>query len=461
MRPVPAALVAAVFTVGIRAQAQPAPPVRMALDEAVARAIANHPRLHASRANERAADAHVDEARTRALPALGVSAEINRSTGNTPPGAFFPATGFVPISGAPRGRTIDDGAWQTGASVWADWDVMTLLRQAAAVDVALAAKSETEQATREGELEIAYATADAFVAALSAHETSRAAKASLDRARVFSTVVRSLVTSSLRPGADAARADLELAFAETQLARAEQSAAVRGAQLAEAIGGIDRSIRPEPGALAGPIDEVGVTVGTRVDEHPLVRQKTQAIEQAGAQRHAVDLEFLPRIDLLASVWLRGSGLYGSATGGLAPDIPNWAAGAVATWNFFDWPTIRARSRSAEANKEAAVADRDAAALAITGQVQAASAIFEGSVRVARATPVALAAARAAEEQILARYRAGLAQAVDVADAERALAQAEADDAVARLDVRRAALLVARAAGNLEPFFTSARAPGAH
>jgi outer membrane protein len=460
MRSVPAAVVAATFTLGVRAHAEPAPPVRMTLDDAVARAIANHPRLRASRANERAADARIDEARTRELPALGVSAEINRSTGNTPPGAFFPATGFAPISGAPRGRTIDDGAWQTGASVWADWDVTTLARQAAAVDVALAAKSETEQATREGELEIAYATADAFVAAVSAHETSLAAKASLDRARVFSTVVRSLVTSGLRPGADAARADLELAFAETQLARAEQGEAVRGAQLAEAIGGIDRSVHPEPGALAGPIDDVGVTIGTRVDEHPMVKQKAKAIERASAERHAVDVDFLPRVDLLASVWLRGSGLYGSAADGLAPDIPNWAAGAVATWNLLDWPTIRARGRSAEANKEAAVAERDAAALTIAGQVQAASAIFEGSVRVARTTPAGLGAARSAEEQILARYRAGLAQAVDVADAERALAEAEADEAVARLDVRRAALLVARAAGNLEPFFRSARAPGA-
>lgn len=43
--------------------------------------------------------------------------------------------------------------------------------------------------------------------------------------------------------------------------------------------------------------------------------------------------------------------------------------------------------------------------------------------------------------------------LDVADAERLLTQAEVDNAVARVNVRRAMLLVSRVAGDLEPFFT--------
>lgn len=450
------ALVAVAVGVTSGASAQTPPRVHVTLDEAVARALANHPRLRAARANERAADARVDEGHARELPALGVSAEINRSTGNTAPGAFFPVNGFVPIAGAPRGRTLDEGIWQTGVSLWASWDVTSLARQAAAIDVALATKGESEQATRARALEVSYTTADAFVEVLAAHEVTRAAKASLERARVFQTVVHTLVDQNLRPGVDASRADSEVARAETQLARAEQGEALRGAQLVEAMGGGDRAIDPEPGALAGPIDDVRVAATARVDDHPLVKQRARAIERATAQRRATDLEFLPRIDLLASVWLRGSGLYGSAADGTAPDIPNWAAGAVATWNVLDWPAIRARSRAADATRDAAIAERDDAALTVASQVQAAAAILEGSARVAQSTPKAHTASQAAERQILARYQAGLAQAIDVADAQRALAQADADEAVARLEVRRAALLVARAAGNLEPFFASVR-----
>jgi outer membrane protein len=77
-------------------------------------------------------------------------------------------------------------------------------------------------------------------------------------------------------------------------------------------------------------------------------------------------------------------------------------------------------------------------------------------QVAANTPVALTAARAAESQATARYRAGLATVVEVAEADRLLAEAEAEDAVARIDVRRAELLVARAVGDLEPFFAQLR-----
>jgi outer membrane protein TolC len=81
------------------------------------------------------------------------------------------------------------------------------------------------------------------------------------------------------------------------------------------------------------------------------------------------------------------------------------------------------------------------------------------MKIAADTPEALAAARTAEQQVTARYQAGLAQVTDVADAQRVLAQAEVDDAVARVEVWRAELLDARAAGNLTPVFSAAR--GAH
>ena len=51
----------------------------------------------------------------------------------------------------------------------------------------------------------------------------------------------------------------------------------------------------------------------------------------------------------------------------------------------------------------------------------------------------------------ARYDSGLATITEVADATRVLAQAEADDAIARLGVWRALLAVAQVHGDLTPF----------
>jgi outer membrane protein TolC len=74
--------------------------------------------------------------------------------------------------------------------------------------------------------------------------------------------------------------------------------------------------------------------------------------------------------------------------------------------------------------------------------------MDGARRVAENTPVQLQAARVLEQQSRARYDAGLATIVEVADSQRLLLQAEVGDAVARLGVWRAMLADAAAKGDL-------------
>jgi outer membrane protein TolC len=134
-----------------------------------------------------------------------------------------------------------------------------------------------------------------------------------------------------------------------------------------------------------------------------------------------------------------------------PDTPNWAAGLVLSWPALDLVTVRARSRVQAAQVEVAQARRREIEQAVQSQIDSARAVLDAARRVAQNTPIALQAARAAEAQATARYRAGLATIDLVAEAQRILAQAEIDDAVARLNVRRAELLLSRAIGDLSPF----------
>jgi len=79
----------------------------------------------------------------------------------------------------------------------------------------------------------------------------------------------------------------------------------------------------------------------------------------------------------------------------------------------------------------------------------------GATNVAANTPVQVAAARAATDQATARYRSGLGNIDEVAEAQRLLTQSEIDDALARLGVWRALLGVATSAGDLQPFLEEA------
>ena len=430
------------------------------LERAVSDALANHPRIRASVAEESAAEARIDEARTARLPDVGLSAQINRSTGNTVPGAFLSTTGFAPIAGPTRGKSLDEGVWQTGASLWATWDVLSLTRQAAAIDVALAGHVEASAATSARRLEIAYRAADVFMVLVEAQEAVRAAQLSVDRANVLATVTKTLVDQSLRPGADSARADAEVASSQTALARAEQARDVRRALLAEAVGNPALAVDASPNGLPGPID--GLTARASAapapsPSHPDLVQSNAAVTRATETQRVVSVEYLPRLDLVAAIWARGSGYFQSPGSGLVPDTANWAAGATVTWSFLDIPTIRARARTAAATRDVAVARRDEVYLAVAGELATSTSVLRGALKVAAQTPATLAAARIAEQQAAARFKTGLTPVVEVADAERVLAQAEIDDALAKLEVRRALLLLARASGDLGPFLIRSRA----
>jgi outer membrane protein TolC len=74
--------------------------------------------------------------------------------------------------------------------------------------------------------------------------------------------------------------------------------------------------------------------------------------------------------------------------------------------------------------------------------------MDGARRVAETTPIQLGAVRTLEQQSRARYDAGLADIVEVADAQQLLLQAEVGDAIARLAIWRALLTDAAARGDL-------------
>src|SRR5439155_15864356 len=120
----------------------------------------------------------------------------------------------------------------------------------------------------------------------------------------------------------------------------------------------------------------------------------------------------------------------------------------------DFFSIRSKQDVEAHNERSAAARYDQTLQDVTGQVEKARAVLEGARRVAQNTPIQLAAARATEQQATARYKAGLANITEVAEAQRLLTQGEIDDSLARLGVWRALLGVSAAVGDLTPFLAA-------
>jgi outer membrane protein len=111
-----------------------------------------------------------------------------------------------------------------------------------------------------------------------------------------------------------------------------------------------------------------------------------------------------------------------------------------------------RAKEIESYHERAEAARyDQVIQDITGQVEKANATLAGARRIAQNTPIQLQAARDTEQQASARYKAGLGNIVEVAEAQRILTQAEIDNALAKLSVWRALLGLSTASGDVQPF----------
>lgn len=122
---------------------------------------------------------------------------------------------------------------------------------------------------------------------------------------------------------------------------------------------------------------------------------------------------------------------------------------------FDFFSLREKKSIEAANERAQSARYSQVVQDLRADVEKARAVLNGSRRVAQNTPIQLEAARAAEQQATARYKAGLASIVEVAEAQRLLTQSQIDDSLARLGVWRALLGVGAAQGDLAGFLTQA------
>jgi outer membrane protein TolC len=435
------------------AAAQTTPPAfPVTLQQAIQYAADNYPAIRASMARVAAQESGVELARTAYLPRLDSSVQINRATRNNVAGLLLPGTVVPGISGPVSDDWSSSTIWGSAAGLLVSWEPFDFGLRGASVDVARTQVTRAMASEALTRLDVEIRTGEAFLRLAAAQETVRAARANVERQEVFSQAGGVLVKNQLRPGADDSRAQAELALARIQLIQAEQAEQIARAGLAQWLGAAPADVRisGEPLLDVSPQPPASLPAPAA---HPLAASQMAAIESSRALQAALGSSFAPRVNLQSAFSLRGTGAtaLGAHLGGangLEFDTPNWAVGLTATFPLFDWFAIRERQRIEALGERAEVATYDRVTRELATQSEQARAEMEGARRVAENTPVQLASARVLEQQSRARYDAGLATIVEVADSQRLLLQAEVGDAVARLGVWRALLAVASASGDI-------------
>jgi outer membrane protein len=444
-----------------RGQEAPATPLR--LEAAVELASQNYPAIRAAHAQSAAAATGEEVARNAYLPRVELDWQQTRGTRNNVFGQFFPQPGIPPISGPLLANSsFSETAWGSGGGVLLAWEPFDFGLRKAGVELAGRVTNEARARAAVTQLDVAAAAADAFLRVVAAEQAVRAAGANVERMETFSKAVHVLVENQLRPGADASRTDAELAAARGVLIQAKQQAALARVALAEAVGLAGQPVTIEAGPLlerlpAALAAQTATTPAQATDNatHPLAALQRAALDIVLARQRVLERSFFPRFNWQAAVFGRGSGARVDGrlldNRGFFPDTPNWATGLTITFAPSDIFNLRARRRQEAHNLAAEQARYDQTVQRLKAEEAQARALTESARELAENAPRQLLAAQETELRVRKRYEAELGTVTEVAEAQRLLAQAEVESALAHLGVWRAHLAEARAKGDLKPF----------
>jgi outer membrane protein len=418
---------------------------------------AKYPAIRAAQERQEAALAAIGVAKTVYLPRADVLWQTSRATTNRPNVSLVPQP-IVPVPSPPARPVTGHSDWNTATGVLLAWQPFDFGERHAQVNIARYGYEAARQATDLTRLDVASAAIGAYLDVVSAQQMVVVQQANVDRMAAFAKNVHILVDNTLRPGADASQADAQLAIARTQLIQAQTQEQVRLEALANFL-----QISPRQLEIDGkdvltapqtiPLNE------TSARAHPQAQQIAEILNQQKEQLHALDRSYVPTFNLYGSASGLGAGLsstssnpvFQGGTSGLAPTVLNWAIAFQVTFPAFQIFTVHEQKKQQRAQVLSTQATYQQTLGDLSTQERQAREMLQGARRVAENTPVEVSAARDAEKQQQVRYKSGLATVVDVSTAEAALAQAEGDDAAARVNVWRGLAGTAEAQGDLTPF----------
>lgn len=326
---------------------------------------------------------------------------------------------------------------------------LTLFDPAAAPSFRQALLENRAQRFSSGESrrQLSFEVAAAFLSTLTLDQVLEAAAHRFDYAASTLEAARARFAAGLVSVNDVTRAELEYATAEmgrTQVQGQVQTAYLQlGYLLDQALEG---KLQPPAGLLA----EAEAEPAAADELLPQARQlrlDLRALSWHAKAQKALVLE--PTLSWLPSLSLTGLYRYTNESG-LTGKTTNWSITLEAYWPLFDGFKRLGRSRERRAQAQLAELDLRGAERLLEVEVRGARVSLASQQASLKKAQVALDAARKNAAEIAELYRQGLSNALQVADANVSLFEAEVELARQRNGLA-VALLNLRAARGLDPF----------
>lgn len=425
------------------------------LPEALAYARARQPSVKSALAEFEARRAEARVPRAQWLPQVGATAQVYLATSNNTTASYVAVPELdIPRVGGTDARTQANASWSPTASTLAGigigQEVFDFGRISAQIAVADAYAAMAKANAESVGLDIALGVEEAYHGVITAKEVLTATEDALKRAVTHRDYAAAGVKSGLHPPIDLTRAQADVARLEVRLIQAESGLQEARAALAAAMGST------EPEVDAAPIEtDVAAApafadaMRTAVERNPDI---LAAVAQLNARHEAVSAvtrELLPNILASAALTGRAGGAAPASMNdiplgdGWLPDVANWHVGLILQWNIFDG-TVLARRSAAKAREEAARAEVELARMNVGLFAEKSYLDLDAALAALPRLKLAVDAAVANQKQADARFKAGLGNIIELADAEALLTDSELQYAIGEFNVARARAALGRA-----------------
>ena len=414
-------------------------PLRLTLDDAVSRGLAESHRLAELRARQEGAAAAVQGRQAAKLPQVSAQAGYTRTNHIDPfalPSAIGPSKVIYPDI-PDNYRTRLDFQWPIYT-----FGRLDALERAARAE---AGASGFDVGTARNDLKLEITRA--FWASVTATEAVRVVDESLKRMDAYVADVRNRLKVGLVPPNDVLSAEAQRSRQQMVLIQARNAREQALTELRRLTGEApDRLIEVDaaleaPGQAVGPAETM---VAAARDARPERKALELRAQGAGERRNAVKANARP-------VLSTGGGVdVGNPNPRFFPRTDQWKAswdvGVNITWTFADFGRVKADVAEAAAYERAArerLAEFDTI---LDVEVRQRRLDLESALAAVSSADDALRAATEARRVLADRYNAGVATSTDVLDSQVALLQAGLDRTQALASVRLAEARLERALG---------------
>jgi outer membrane protein len=413
---------------------------RMSMQDAVARAMSLQPSLAASMANADAASARVEQARVTERPTVTGTATGSIQT-HTPP-ATSSTTTVTPggTGGFTAGRDPTYGVDLGARATWILWDFG---RTRARVQSAQAAFDAARANVQIAGLDVRTNVENAYLQAVAERELVQVAVAAEQTAKRHLDEAHRFVAAGAQDPITEATAAATAASATAQRVQAEGNYRTAIAALRLAIGdpSMPDDVALDPGwptAIAGEDQDRVALVQRAIEHRPELAAARFDIEAASAAVNAASYGRRPTLTA-------GAAFDWPVNNHATPD-PLWTATLGLSIPIFDGGLTRAQTREAEANRAAAVANQRSEQLAVEHDVEAAWISIRSATATLASTETAVATAHQQLTLAEGRFAAGVGSAVELADAQNAVINAEGQRVSAEFQLATSRTALRRALG---------------